>query len=52
VGFDAETFTVITGAYKLLHKERETINRQVKDFVIPDALPMPKEWTQNHFKLS
>jgi len=42
VDFDAEPFTVITGAYKLLHKERETINRQVKDFVIPDALPMPK----------
>jgi len=42
VDFDAEPFTVITGAYKLLHKERETTNRQVKDFVIPDALPTPR----------
>jgi len=42
VDFDAEPFTVITGAYKLLHKERETINRQVKDFDIPGILPMPR----------
>jgi DNA repair exonuclease SbcCD ATPase subunit len=42
VDFDAEPFTVITCAYKLLHKERETINRQVKEFTIPDALPIPK----------
>jgi hypothetical protein len=42
VDFDAEPFTVITGAYKLLHKERETINRQVKDFDIPAIIPMPR----------
>jgi hypothetical protein len=42
INFDAEPFEVITKAYKALYKERETINRQVKEFTIPDALPMPK----------
>jgi DNA repair exonuclease SbcCD ATPase subunit len=42
INFDAEPFEVITKAYKSLYKERETINRQVKDFDIPDALPIPK----------
>lgn len=39
VNFDEEPFAVIEKAYKLLYKERETVNRQVKEFVIPDALP-------------
>lgn len=42
INFDAEPFEVITKGYKLLYKEREVANRQTKDFVIPDALPIPK----------
>jgi DNA repair exonuclease SbcCD ATPase subunit len=42
INFDAEPFEVITKAYKALYKERETINRQVKDFDIPGILPMPR----------
>jgi len=40
--FDSEPFDVITKAHKGLYKERETTNRQVKEFVIPDALPIVK----------
>lgn len=39
VDFDAEPFAVIEKAYKLLYKERELVNRQAKEFVIPSALP-------------
>lgn len=39
VDFDAEPFAVIEKAYKLLYKEREVVNRQAKEFVIPSALP-------------
>lgn len=39
IDFDGEPFAVIEKAYKLLYKEREAVNRQVKDFSIPDALP-------------
>jgi hypothetical protein len=42
INFDAEPFEVITKAYKALYKERETTNRQCKEFTIPDALPIPK----------
>ena len=42
IDFNGEPFAVIELAYKKLYKERETVNRQVKDFVIPDALPIPK----------
>lgn len=42
INFDAEPFEVITKAYKALYKERETVNRQCKEFVIPDASPTPK----------
>ena len=39
VDFSGEPFGIIEKAYKLLYKERETINRQVKEFVVPDPLP-------------
>jgi hypothetical protein len=42
INFDGDPFEVITSAYKKLYKERETVNRQVKEFVIPDPLPMVK----------
>ena len=42
IEFDEEPFAVIELAYKKLYKERETVNRQVKEFVIPDVLPIPK----------
>ena len=42
IDFNAEPFTVIELAYKQLYKQRENINRDVKNFVIPDALPIPK----------
>lgn len=41
VNFDGEPFSVIETAYKKLYKEREAINRQVRDFVIPEPLPAP-----------
>ena len=42
INFDAEPFEVITQAYKGTYKQREITNRQVKEFTIPDALPIPK----------
>lgn len=42
IDFNAEPFAVIELAYKKLYKERESCNRQVKDFVMPEALPIPK----------
>jgi hypothetical protein len=42
IDFNAEPFAVIELAYKKLYKERESVNRDVKNFVIPEALPMPK----------
>jgi hypothetical protein len=42
INFDVEPFEVITQAYKGTYKQREIANRQVKEFTIPDALPMPK----------
>ena len=39
VDFNGEPFAVIDKAYKKLYEERQVVNRQVKDFVIPDALP-------------
>jgi len=39
INFDGDPFEVITLAYKKLYKERETVNRQTKEFVIPDPLP-------------
>lgn len=42
IDFYGEPFEVITNSYKKLYKERETVNRQCKEFVIPDSLPAPK----------
>jgi hypothetical protein len=42
INFDGEPFDIIKSAHKGLYHERETTNRQVRDFVIPDALPIPK----------
>jgi archaellum component FlaC len=42
INFDAEPFEVITQAYKGTYKQREITNRQVKEFTIPDALPLIK----------
>ena len=42
INFDGEPFDVITAAYKATYKQREIVNRQVKEFTIPDALPIPK----------
>lgn len=38
IDFSGEPFSVIDSAYKKLYKVRETVNRQVNDFVIPDSL--------------
>lgn len=38
IDFASEPFAVIEKAYKLLYKERESVNRQVKDFVVPEPL--------------
>lgn len=42
INFCGEPFDVIASAHKQLYKVRETVNRQVKEFVIPDALPLVK----------
>ena len=42
IDFNGEPFSVIEIAYKQLYKSREAVNRDVKNFVIPDALPIPK----------
>lgn len=42
INFEGEPFDVITASYKALYKLREIVNRQVKEFTIPDALPKPK----------
>lgn len=40
IDFEGEPFAVIEKAYKKLFDERTTVNRQVKDFHIPDLLPI------------
>jgi DNA repair exonuclease SbcCD ATPase subunit len=40
IKFDGEPFAVIAQAYKKLYEERAVVNRQVKDFVIPEKLPI------------
>lgn len=40
INFNDEPFAVIAKAYKKLYDERQAVNRQVKDFVVPDPLPM------------
>jgi len=39
IDFNGEPFAVIEKTYKKVYDERAILNRQVKDFVIPDALP-------------
>ncbi len=39
IDFNGEPFAVIEKAHKKLYDERAIINRQVKEFTIPDALP-------------
>jgi len=42
IDFNGEPFAVIGKAYKKLFDERASVNKKVKDFVIPDALPRPQ----------
>ena len=42
VDFEGEPFSVITLSHKKLYDERAVVNRQVKEFSIPDALPVAK----------
>jgi DNA repair exonuclease SbcCD ATPase subunit len=42
INFDGEPFNVIEQAYKQLYKSREDANRRVKEFTIPDVLPIPQ----------
>ncbi len=39
IEWDGEPFAVIEKTYKKVYEERSIINRQIKEFVIPDALP-------------
>jgi DNA repair exonuclease SbcCD ATPase subunit len=41
VHFTGEPFTAINQAYKKLFDERQIINRQVREFVVPEELPVP-----------
>ena len=42
ISFDGEPFAVIEQAYKKLYKEREDVNRKIKEFVIPEPLQRPQ----------
>lgn len=42
INFDGEPFAAINLAYKKLFDERQIVNRQVKEFVIPEALTAPE----------
>jgi DNA repair exonuclease SbcCD ATPase subunit len=42
VKFDGEPFLAIELSYKKLFAERTDVNRKVKEFIVPDALPAPK----------
>lgn len=42
INFNGEPFAVIESAYSKLFKERTDVNRKVKEFIIPDALPRPQ----------
>lgn len=41
IDFEGEPFAVINKAYKKLFDERTVVNRQVREFAIPEALPLP-----------
>jgi DNA repair exonuclease SbcCD ATPase subunit len=43
VNFEGEPFAAINQAYKKLFDERQIVNRQVKEFAIPDELPIPPD---------
>lgn len=42
INFAGEPFAAINQAYKKLFDERQIVNRQVRDFLIPEALPVPE----------
>jgi energy-coupling factor transporter ATP-binding protein EcfA2 len=42
VNFNGEPFLAIELSYKKLFAERTDVNRKVKEFIVPDALPAPK----------
>lgn len=42
IDFNGEPFAVIEKAYKKLFDERTNVNKKVKDFVVPAALPRPQ----------
>ena len=41
VNFNDAPFAVIQEAYKLLYEERQIVNRQVREFTVPEPLPVP-----------
>lgn len=41
VNFKGNPMEAITKAYKKLYDERTAVNRQIRDFAIPDAIPIP-----------
>jgi len=47
VNFTGEPFAAINLAYKKLFDERQIVNRQVKEFVIPEALAAPEDVDSN-----
>ena len=42
IDFNGEPFAVIDKTYKKVYDERAIVNRQIKEFVIPEALPAVK----------
>lgn len=42
IDFNGEPFAVIDKTYKRVYEERAIVNRQIKEFVIPEALPAVK----------
>lgn len=42
IKFDGEPFIAIEMAYKKLFSERQDCNRRVKNFIVPDSLPIPQ----------
>jgi DNA repair exonuclease SbcCD ATPase subunit len=41
INFAGEPFAVINQSYKKLFDERQIVNRQVKEFLVPEELPIP-----------
>jgi len=42
INFASDPFNVINFAYKKLYDERQIVNRQVKEFIIPEAVAAPE----------